>query len=137
MAKTGLFQRSRHGAWSVLAFALLFGAGCAPRVETITDARVQLEIIPEPPVVGQAKLIVKLRDGTGAPLAGADVQLEGNMNHAGMKPVFASPAEVEPGVYAGDLEFTMRGDWFILVTATLPDGRLLTEKIDVPGVASP
>jgi len=30
----------------------------------------------------------------------------------------------------------MAGDWFILVRATLADGRSLEEKVDVPGVAS-
>jgi hypothetical protein len=28
----------------------------------------------------------------------------------------------------------MAGDWFILVKATLPDGRKLERQVDVPGV---
>jgi hypothetical protein len=28
----------------------------------------------------------------------------------------------------------MAGDWFILVRATLPDGRKLERQVDVPGV---
>jgi hypothetical protein len=56
------------------------------------------------------------------------------MNHAGMVPEFAQAREMAPGRYQGDLEFTMGGDWFILVRAKLPDGRALERKIDVPGV---
>ena len=56
------------------------------------------------------------------------------MNHAGMVPVFADAVEIAPGRYRADLEFTMSGDWFILVRADLPDGRSMERKIDVPGV---
>jgi hypothetical protein len=58
------------------------------------------------------------------------------MNHAGMRPVFADAKEVEPGKYEATLELTMGGDWFVLITGTLPDGRKLHRKVDVPGVKS-
>jgi hypothetical protein len=62
------------------------------------------------------------------------MQLEGNMSHAGMVPVFAQAVETEAGQYEADLEFTMAGDWFILVQADLPDGRSMEHKVDLPGV---
>ena len=43
-------------------------------------------------------------------------------------------SETAPGRYQADLEFTMGGDWFILVRAELLDGRSMERKIDVPGV---
>jgi hypothetical protein len=64
------------------------------------------------------------------------VRVEGNMNHAGMRPSFADLHETEPGRYTGTLRFTMGGDWFLLVQATLPDGNQVEQKIDVPGVRS-
>ncbi len=78
--------------------------------------------------------MVTLTGDDGQPLTGAQVELEGNMTHAGMVPVLATAAEVEPGQYRAELEFTMGGDWFILVRATLADGRSLEEQVDVPGV---
>jgi hypothetical protein len=51
-----------------------------------------------------------------------------------MVPVFAPALETAPGRYQAALEFTMGGDWFILVRAELPDGRTMERKIDVPGV---
>jgi hypothetical protein len=51
-----------------------------------------------------------------------------------MKPVFGTAKEVRPGRYEAPLEFTMGGDWFILVNATFPDGRRLERKVDVRGV---
>ena len=62
------------------------------------------------------------------------MKLEGNMNHAGMTPVFADARETEPGKYEAALEFTMGGDWFVLVNVTLADGRKLSRKVDVRGV---
>jgi hypothetical protein len=81
-----------------------------------------------------ATLTVDLRDAAGEPITGATVEVEGNMNHAGMVPVLSEAQEVSPGHYQADLEFTMGGDWFILVRAQLPDGRSLERQVDVPGV---
>jgi hypothetical protein len=77
-----------------------------------------------------------LRDAYDRPIVGARVELEGNMSHAGMVPVFAQATEIEPGLYQADLEFTMGGDWFILVRADLPDGRSMERQMDVPAVDS-
>jgi hypothetical protein len=80
---------------------------------------------------------VTLDDVEGRPIAGAQVELEANMSHAGMVPVFATAREVAPGRYQASLELTMAGDWFFLVDVALPDGRSLTQEIDLPGVQVP
>lgn len=90
--------------------------------------------MPQPPQIGPATITVTLSNASGQPIEGAKVKLEGNMNHAGMVPVFAQAPEVAPGRYQADLEFTMGGDWFIQVRADLPDGRSMERAIDVPGV---
>jgi hypothetical protein len=59
------------------------------------------------------------------------------MTHAGMVPVFADAEDVGSGLYQAELEFTMGGDWVIIVTVTLPDGSSLEEQFDVPGVTMP
>jgi hypothetical protein len=113
---------------------LAFGGGCRPADSGAADAGVEMSLEPSPPQVGEADISLRLTDADGKPLEGADLRVEGNMNHAGMKPSFADVSEVEPGKYAGTLRFTMGGDWFILVTAKLPDGRTVERKFDVPGV---
>lgn len=117
-----------------VALAACLAGGCGSETETATDVESTLQIDPDPPHVGPADVVLTLNDAAGEPVAGADIQLEGNMNHAGMQPVFADLEETEPGRYAGSLNFTMGGDWFILVTGTLADGRPVEDKIDVPGV---
>jgi hypothetical protein len=118
-------------------FVLVFLAtlGCAGGATTESgDVKIDLAFRPDPPKVGQAAAVVTLADKDGQPIRGAKVKLEGDMNHAGMTPVFADAKEVEPGKYEAALEFTMGGDWFVLVNATLADGRKLTRKVDVRGV---
>lgn len=109
-------------------------AACSRGGQDLPDVAVDLMIEPQPPQLGPAAITVTLRDAEGELLSGAEVKLEGNMNHAGMVPVFADAVEVAPGHYQAGLEFTMGGDWFILVRADLPDGRSMERKIDVPGV---
>jgi hypothetical protein len=121
--------------WLGLGLSLLLVlTACGRGGKDLPDIAVELSIEPEPPQLGPAAITVTLRDAGGELLSGAEVELEGNMNHAGMVPVFADAVEVAPGRYQADLEFTMGGDWFILVRADLADGRSLERKIDVPGV---
>jgi hypothetical protein len=95
---------------------------------------VDLAISPEPPQIGPALITVSLSDANDQPIVGAEVEIEGNMTHAGMVPVFAQATEATAGRYQANIEFTMGGDWFILVRAELPDGRSMERKVDVPGV---
>jgi hypothetical protein len=123
------------GRGCTLALLLLLALlGCDRGGSGLSDVAVELAVEPQPPQVGPAVVLVTLTGADGRPVAGARVELEGNMSHAGMVPVFASAVEIEPGRYRGELELTMGGDWFILVRASLADGRSLEEKVDVPGV---
>jgi hypothetical protein len=130
-------MRSHRPGPVLLGLALLC-AGCSgeKHPEGPEGVKVELSVSPSPPAVGPAKATVKLTDKEGKPLKGAALKLEGNMNHAGMKPVFADAKEVEPGRYEATLNFTMGGDWFVLITGKLADGRPLKEKVDVPDVKS-
>jgi hypothetical protein len=114
----------------------LFLAGCRPRAETPTDVTVAHEVAPDPPRVGTATVTLRVADASGRPVSGARVSLEGNMSHAGMRPVFGEARESEPGRYESPLEFTMGGDWVVLVRLTLPDGRKIERQFDVKGVQS-
>lgn len=115
----------------------LFGACKRQEQDASVATRVDLTFEPSPPTTGNAEVTLKIADEEGNPLDVTGLQVEGNMNHAGMKPSFAKVSRSAPGTYKGTLDFTMGGDWFVLVTGKLPDGRRLEEKIDVPGVEAP
>lgn len=131
-SKTGRLSLLAVCCLALLCTALL--TACQRGGADLPEIGVELEIEPWPVRVGVATVTVALMDEAGQPIQGADVELEGNMNHAGMMPVFASAAEVAPGRYQAQLEFTMGGDWFIIVRAALPDGRSLERTFDVAGV---
>jgi hypothetical protein len=127
-------SKSRTCLWTALVLVLLL-AGCSRGGQDVSDMRVDLAVDPSPPRRGVATVTAKLSDASGQPITGASVEFEGDMNHAGMVPVLAQAAEVAPGQYQASLEFTMAGDWFILVRAILSDGHSMEHQVDVPGVA--
>lgn len=125
------------GWFFLLAGFVFLSAGCRPVADAVPEVAVAWTLAPTPPALGPAVLHFTLTDTVAAqPVSGAAVQVEGNMAHAGMAPVIATAQEVAPGRYEAGLEFTMGGDWFILLQATLPDGRTLHRRLDVPGVRS-
>jgi hypothetical protein len=126
--------RGRRVLPALACAAALLAAACRGPVEPAPALLVEHEISPHPPQVGRATLSLKLSDAAAKPLTGARVTLEGNMTHPGMIPVYAGATEVEPGRYRASLEFTMGGDWVVLVQAALPDGRKLERQLDIRGV---
>ena len=109
--------------------------GCRQRADLPSDLTLAHEISPQPPRVGQVTIALRLADASGKPLTGALMKLEGNMSHAGMVPVFAEATETEPGRYRSTLELSMAGDWYVLVSVTLPDSRKFERQLEIKGVA--
>lgn len=120
---------------AALTLIVVLGAGACNRPEapqpTVDFA---VEVTPSPPRTGDATVTILMTGADGEPITGAAVKVEGNMNHAGMKPSFADLTASEPGKYTGTLKFTMGGDWFLLIHATLGDGARVTHRVDIAGV---
>jgi hypothetical protein len=135
-ASSPAFGRRVIAFVALVLCAGLFLSGCRARPEPKSDINVEHEVLPDPPVVGRSTITLRVREATGRPLSGARVELEGNMTHAGMRPVFARARESAAGLYWSDFEFTMGGDWVITVRMTLPDGRTLEREFNVKGVRS-
>ena len=114
--------------------AASLSSGCGRRHPSGPTVDLTWSLRPQPPIVGPAILTVTLRDTHGAPLTGARVLLEAHMSHAGMAPVFAGGVERAPGTYELSFALTMRGDWALLVSATLADGARVERRIDVAKV---
>jgi hypothetical protein len=134
-----VLRASRHSfifATALSIFAAFALVGCRPKSPEprgTLQASVQFE--PNPPVAHHAVNVKVSLSGTdGKPLRLGHLEVEGDMNHAGMSPVFAHFDETAPGQYSGQIEFTMGGDWFLLLTGQLPGNTHIVKKIDVPGV---
>lgn len=117
--------------------ALLTAAACHGTSDQSTQGSalvIQSAISPVPPRVGPATLTLALSDSSGKPIIGAAINLEGDMSHAGMAPVFATSTETKPGQYTGILTFPMAGDWIILLHVTLANGTKVERQIEVKNV---
>lgn len=117
---------------SLAGAAGLLGAACSRQPPVADDVIVEWTLSPRPPAVGAATVSeITLRDRSRNPVRGATLRIEAHMSHPGMAPVTATAAERAAGVYQSELRFTMRGEWILLVTGELSDGRRIEHRIDV------
>lgn len=113
--------------------ALLIGAmtlfGCRQEAQITAD---DLEISMEASSleIGETVLTVSISDAAGQPVTLETLNLRGDMDMAGMTPVIRDVQGREASAYDVDFEWTMAGDWFVDVTATLPDGTQTVERFD-------
>jgi len=114
--------------------AALFITSCSRPAGPPPFVAIEQTILPEPARVGPATISLKLTDAGGKPVTGAQIAIEADMSHAGMRPVFAQAMEAEPGRYQARVEFPMAGDWVVLLHIALPGGKKLERQIDVKGV---
>ncbi len=118
----------------LLLILLMALAGCRGSSEAVTaeeaNIDMSLSVAPDPPAVGDATLVVSLRDASGDPISDANVDIRGNMSHAGMEPVEADANTDVSGDYRVPFEWTMGGDWTVTVTARLPGGTVVEEAFN-------
>jgi len=124
---------SKAGAFWI-AILVLALAGCASSSIPVTAPNMELSVLPDPPRVGPATATFVLSDDSASPLTGASLHLEATMTHPGMMPVLADAVETEPGRYEAPFEFTMAGDWVVIVTMELPDGLTAEGQFEIFGV---
>ena len=128
MASEALAGRLR--IWLLGACCLLF-AGCSANATRVTVA---WTIDPAPPVAGADTVVHMRLSRAEQPLRGARLRLDAHMTHPGMRPIEADVAEEENGSYRSRLRLSMAGDWLLVVTGTLPDGRRIVDETRVAGV---
>ncbi len=114
--------------------AALAMTACRAGTATAQDISVREEIAPAPVREGTASVTIHLANAQGQPVNSAHINVEGDMAHPGMAPVFAGAAESSPGTYRAAIDFNMPGDWVILLHIRLADGRRIERQLDVKGV---
>jgi hypothetical protein len=117
-----------------LSFILITLVSACARRQTVDQApelNLDLAVIPSPPSTGPTLLQIQITDPDGEPPGNFNLSIRGDMSHAGMEPVIVEDARGEAGIYAIPFEWTMAGDWFVTITATLPDGRTLMRTLPV------
>jgi hypothetical protein len=138
------FPEGRHLAtppfWRVsLVFACLMAlspVACRRSINPADDISIRLEITPQPVRVGESTVAVQLRDVAANPITHATIEVEADMAHPGMAPVFKAANETAPGSYQAEISFAMAGDWALLLHIQLADGSKVERQVDVRGVRS-
>lgn len=120
-----------------LCICLVLVQACRRQSDSLPSLSIAHKVSPQPPRVGQATITLSVYDAAGQPVSGAHVNLEGNMSHPGMVPVFAEARETESGRYLSTMELSMAGDWLVIAHVTLPDGRTLDHQFEIKGVSQP
>jgi len=118
------------------AMPALFVSGCRKPAGARNDISIESSMTPQPVRSGMETISIQLTNPSHELVAGAHVQVEGDMSHPGMAPVFADARETSPGNYKATLDFTMGGDWVVLFHITLSDGSKVERQMDVNGVES-
>lgn len=93
-----------------------------------------MTVIPNPPQVGLTTIDLQVLDTSNQPVAGAQVEVEGSMTHAGMSTQSTIAKEFAPGRYRATVSLTMGGDWMITVLVQRADGRTIEAILPLPNV---
>ncbi len=115
-------------------WACWLGAACL-RTTQARDLTFESSLSPQRAAVGrQALLELRVLDAGGRPVLGAHLRVEARMSHPGMAPFLATATERGNGMYDVPLQFSMAGDWIVLVTGSLANGDKVEYRVEVPGV---
>ena len=118
---------------ALLAAALL--SGCWRPASSTNEISLQWTVEPSTPSASTDTLTrITLQDAQQRPVNGARLQLEAHMSHPGMTPVVRPLTDRGGGSYETRLQFSMAGDWILVVTGDLPDGRRITRSLPIAGV---
>ena len=109
----------------VLHFVLLLTA-C--RQQQVSSRDITLDISVKGHLVGESNIIVSVRDKDGNSIENPGaLALRGDMDHAGMAPVFAEASDATNGVFTLPFEWTMAGTWILEASLTLDSGEVVTD----------
>ncbi len=131
-----LGPRARARRLTVVLLACTLAFACGEReADTAPGVTLAWDLEPVPPTAGTHGIArLTLRDARQQPVTGARLRLEGHMSHPGMAPVVSTVAERGGGAYEAPVDFTMAGDWILVVTGDLPGIGRITRQIEVVGV---
>lgn len=84
-------------------------------------------VSPNPPKVGPIEVTLNT-------IEGATIDVEGNMSHPGMAPLYAKAQEAKAGTYAFKMDLNMAGDWILFLKIKSRDGVVEERSIPLSGV---
>lgn len=129
-------KRPAIARWLTGCSLLMVLSACGGNTTSNETGNLQIRLMAPAAGIDADTLVINLVDQADQPVTDAQVALEGNMNHAGMAPVFGDPVTdaadgTVDGHYRLPFTFTMLGDWILTVTVKQADGTTVTKDIEL------
>lgn len=122
---------NRIGIWLCLLLGSVTAVACRHTPDTGT-ADLTITLISSPtPTLADTTLILSLLDGQGQPVDDAQLEVRGDMTHAGMTPILGTAVAGQDGQYTIPFPWSMAGDWILTIRATMPDGSWREQQINL------
>jgi hypothetical protein len=102
------------------------------------DVGITWTVEPAHPHAGTTTVVrFTLNDARGQRLPGARLQLAAHMSHPGMTPITANVLDRGNGAYESRLLLSMAGNWTLVVSGELADGKRVTKHTEIAAAAPP
>ena len=77
----------------------------------------------------ETEFIFHLKNKKNKPIENALINVEANMNHPGMIPIYTKANYLSNGIYRFNLKLNMHGDWILFLTIIRTDGTIVKKEI--------
>ena len=121
----------RKGIFLLLCLVMLAACRQESRPAAEAELTIELQVAPADAAVGEAELLISIRDAEGKAVSPERVDVRGDMDHAGMVPVLRANVQGSDGEYRVPFEWTMAGDWTVEVTLNFADDSSLVKSFDL------
>ena len=91
------------------------GAGSAAPTQTTVPVTITMNVLPDPPVVGDVLLYFNVVDDQGQPVAAAEVNVMADHTEMSGMTMQGNATDQGNGIYAITTNFSMTGRWIITV----------------------
>ena len=118
----------------LLTMCMILLAGCresqkATPTPSIRD--MEISVNADSLVIGDTSLSISVMAGDN-PVVVDKLEVRGDMDHPGMVPITREINGQDDGEYTVPFEWTMAGDWYVEVDATLPNGEQFLQRFEFP-----
>ena len=102
-----------------------------PLPSTPVQAHIEMKSNPYPLTIGQASLFFSILDANGSAVEAQTFDVGVEMNHAATLSLYAPVTRTAGNTFVSPIIWSMYGEWYVRVQATLVDGTLLNDTFPV------
>ena len=110
----------------IIILLILLTTAC--RQQQVSSSDIALDLAVTDLLVGESTLLITIRDADGNAVQNpGTLSVRGDMDHAGMIPVFGESETSVDGVFSVPFEWTMAGGWIVEASLKLASGAVVTK----------